>query len=101
MFEAVAVGELVTSALSDAAVWSAWTPGEGPEWMHGPAPERRAAAWEAMGKLSVELEVSAPDALTLIRAHAYAAGVTVDDVAESLLSGRLTAADLAGREEAG
>jgi hypothetical protein len=101
VFEAMAVGELVTSALSDAAVWSAWTPGEGPEWMHGPAPERRAAAWEAMGKLSVELEVSAPDALTLIRAHAYAAGVTVDDVAESLLSGRLTAADLAGREEAG
>ena len=102
VFEAMAVGELVTSALSDAAVWSEWTPAEGPEWMHGPAPQRRAAVWEAMGKLSVELELSAPDALTLIRAHAYAGGVTVDDVAEDLLSGRLTAADLAsGREEVG
>jgi hypothetical protein len=101
VFEALAVGELVTSALSDASVWSAWTPAEGPEWMHGPVPQRRAAVWEAMGKLSVDLELSATDALTLLRAHAYAAGITVDDVAEELLSGRLTAADLAGREEVG
>lgn len=102
VFDAMAVGELVTSALSDAAVWSEWSPGEGPEWMHGPAPQRRAATWEAMGKLGVELELSAPDALTLIRAHAYANGVTVDDVAEDLLSGHLTASHLTGdREEAG
>jgi len=102
VFEAMAVGELVTSALSDAAVWSEWTPAEGPEWMHGPAPQRRAAVWEAIGKLSVELELGAADALTLLRAHAYAAGGTVDDVAEALLSGRTSAAQLAGgREEAG
>jgi hypothetical protein len=101
VFEAMAVGELVTSALSDAAVWSEWAPGDGPEWLHGPTPQRRAAVWEAMGKLSVDLEVSAPDALTLIRAHAYAAGLTVDDVAGELLSGRLRTHDLAGREEAG
>ena len=67
VFEAVAVGELVTSALSDAAVWSEWTPAEGPEWLHGPAPQRRAEVWEAMGKLSVDLEVSAPVALDLLR----------------------------------
>jgi hypothetical protein len=102
VFEAVAVGELVTSALSDAAVWSDWSPADGPEWLHGAVPKRRAAVWEAIGKLSVDLEVSAPDALTLIRAHAYAAGLTVDDVAEELLSGRLTTHHLAeGREEAG
>jgi hypothetical protein len=102
VFEALAVGELVTSALSDAAVWSEWTPAEGPEWMHGPTPQRRAAVWEAIGKLSVELELGAQDALTLIRAHAYGAGVTVDDVAADLLSGRLTAVELAvGREEVG
>jgi hypothetical protein len=99
VFDAMAVGELVTSALGDAAVWSEWTPAEGPEWMHGPAPQRRAAVWEAMGKLSVELELSTPDALALIRAHAYAEGVTVDDVAADLLSGRLTAADLEGDQE--
>lgn len=102
VFEAIAVGELVTSALSDAAVWSEWSPAEGPEWMHGPAPQRRAAVWEAIGKLGVELELGAADALTLLRAHAYSAGGTVDDVAEDLLSGRILAADLVvGREEAG
>ena len=102
VFEAVAVGELVTSALSDAAVWSDWSPADGPEWLHGAVPKRRAAVWEAIGKLSVDLELSAPDALTLLRAHAYAAGLTVDDVAAELLSGRLSTHDLAeGREEAG
>jgi hypothetical protein len=94
VFEALAVGELVTSALSDAAVWSVWTPAEGPEWLHGPTPQRRAAAWEAMGKVSVELEVGAPVALALLRAHAYEAGRTVDDIAGELLSGHLRAADL-------
>jgi hypothetical protein len=102
VFEAVAVGELVTSALSDAAVWSDWSPADGPEWLHGAVPKRRAAVWEAIGKLGIDLEMSAPDALTLIRAHAYAAGLTVDEVAEELLSGRLSTHDLAeGREEAG
>jgi hypothetical protein len=101
VFEAVAVGELVTSALSDAAVWSEWSPADGPEWLHGAAPKRRAAVWEAIGKLSIDLELSAPDALTLIRAYAYAAGLTVDDVAAEFLSGQLSTHDLAeGREEA-
>jgi len=94
VFEALAVGELVTSALSDAAVWSEWSPAEGPEWLQGPVPQRRAAVWEAMGMLSVDLEVSAPEALTLLRASAYGAGITVDDVAEELLSGRLRPIDL-------
>jgi hypothetical protein len=102
VFDAVAVGELVTSALSDAAVWSEWTPGDGPEWLHGAAPERRAAVWEAMGKVSVELQTGTPAVLNLFRAHAYGRGLTVDDVAELLLSGRLDAAELdAGEAAAG
>ena len=63
-------------------------------------PERRAAVWEAMGKLSVDLEVSAPDALELLRAHAYGRGLTVDDVAEELLSGQLRTKDVEGDAEA-
>ena len=94
VFEAMAVGELVSSALSDAAVWSSWSPTEGPEWLHGPAPRRRAAVWEAMGKLSVDLEVGAPEALALLRGRAYGTGRTVDDVAGELLSGQLRPADL-------
>jgi hypothetical protein len=94
VFEALAVGELVTSALSDASVWSDWTADEGPEWLHGPAPRRRAAVWEAMGKLAVELGVGAATALDLLRSTASAANRTVDDVAEDLLAGRLTPVDV-------
>jgi hypothetical protein len=94
VFESLAVGELVTSALGDATVWSEWSPAEGPEWLHGPTPQRRAAVWEAMGKISVELGVGAPVALDLMRGAAFAAGRTVDDIAADLLAGRLGARDL-------
>ena len=98
MFDALAVGDLVTSALGEAAVWSSWSPAEGPAWMHGPAPRRRVPVWEAMGKVSVELEVDAPAALDLMRASAFGRGTTLDDVAAALLSGAARAADL-GRED--
>jgi hypothetical protein len=94
VFEALAVGELVTSALSDAAVWSAWSPDEGPTWLQGPAPRRRAAVWQAMGTVSVELDIGIPAALDLLRASAYASGRTPEDVAADLLAGRLRTADL-------
>jgi hypothetical protein len=94
VFEALAVGELVSSALSDAAVWSTWSPDEGPEWLHGPAPQRRAAVWEAMGKVSVTLEMTVPTALDLLRARAYGSGTSVDDVAAALLSGALRPTEL-------
>lgn len=98
VFEALAVGELVASALSDAAVRSDWTPAHGPDWLHGPAPERRAAVWEVVGRLGVELEITAPAAMTLMRAHAYGSGRTLDDVAADLLAGRLRPAELRGRD---
>jgi hypothetical protein len=94
VFTALAVGALVTSELSDAAVWSTWTPAEGPEWLRGPIPQRRAAVWEAMGKVSVDLEVGAPTALGLLRGRAYGTGTSVDDVAGDLLAGRLRPVDL-------
>jgi hypothetical protein len=89
VFEALAVGELVTSALSDAAVWSEWAPEAGPEWLHGPQPYRRAAVWVAMGRLGVDLALDTPAALALMRAHAYGSGLSVDDVAADLLADRL------------
>ncbi|MCF6509274.1 GAF domain-containing protein [Blastococcus sp. MG754426] len=97
VFEAVAVGELVTSALSDATVWSTWTPAEGPGWLQGPGPRRRAAVWEAVGKLSVALDVDPVEALGLLRVDAYAAGRSVDEVAADLLDGHRSLEDLRPR----
>jgi hypothetical protein len=99
VFDAMAVGGLVTSALSDATVWSTWSPAQGPEWLQGPTPQRRAAVWEAMGKLSVDLSIGARGALALLRARAYGEGRSVDDVAADLLSGTLLATDLAPGED--
>ena len=94
VFEAMAVGDLVTSELSDTAVWSTWAPGRGPQWLHGPAAERRSAVWEEIGAVSLALEVDAAEALAVLRGTAYASGRTVDDVVADLLTGALTAADL-------
>jgi hypothetical protein len=94
VFEAMAVGDLVTSVLSDTAVWSSWTPGRGPDWLHGPAARRRAAVWEAMGLVSLAMEVDAPTALDLLRAGAYGEDRPVDDVAADLVEGRLAPEDL-------
>jgi hypothetical protein len=89
VFDAMAVGELVASSLSTAAVWSTWSPDRGPEWLHGPTPQRRAAVWEAMGKLSLTLDGDTASALALLRACAYAADRSVDDVAADVLDGRI------------
>ena len=94
VFEALAVGELVSSALSEAAVWSTWSSAEGPEWLRGPASQRRVAVWEAMGKVSVALDVPVAAALDLLRARAYGRDSSVDDVAAEVLAGVVRPADL-------
>jgi hypothetical protein len=98
VFEALAVGELVASALSDAAVSSSWSADDGPEWLHGPAPRRRAVVWRAMGRASVTLGIGAAAALSLLRAHAYGTGNSVDDVAADLLADRLRPEELRPRD---
>jgi hypothetical protein len=92
VFEALSVGGLVTSALSEAAVWSDWEPADGPGWLRSPAARRRAVVWEAIGRLGVTHGTDSRGALDLLRGIAYAAGRPVDDVAADLLSGRLDAA---------
>ena len=59
-------------------------------------PHRRAAVWEAMGRLGIDLELDAPAALDLMRAYAYGSGRSVDDVAADLLAGRLRPDELLG-----
>ena len=94
VFAATAVGELVSAALSDATIWSTWTAEEGPDWLGGPASRQRARVWEAMGRISLDLDVPAEDALALLRADARTGGRSVDDVAAELLAGSRDPADL-------
>jgi hypothetical protein len=94
VFEALAVSDLVTSALSETAVWSDWEPGRGPEWLHGPTATRRGKVWEAMGLVALALEQDPATALAVLRAAAYATGRSVDDVAADVLDGRLTPEEL-------
>jgi hypothetical protein len=99
VFDAVAVGALVTSALGDAAVWGTWSEAEGPDWLRSPPAVRRAVVWQAVGRTSVALDVDAAEALALLRAHAYAGGRSVDFVAADLVSGRLELGDVLGRPD--
>ena len=96
VFEAMAVGELITAALSDAAIFSEWTAEVGPDWLHAPLARRRARVWQAMGRLSLRLDVEGPTALDLMRAHALATDRTVDEVAADVLADRLDVEALRG-----
>jgi len=48
----------------------------------------------AMGMLNVALEVSAPDALALLRGHAFAVNRTVDDIAQDVVNRRIAVHEL-------
>ena len=68
--------------------------GPGPAWLAGPAANSRNAVFIAMGMLNVALDVSAPDALALLRGHAYATSRTVDEIAHDVANRRIAAQDL-------
>ncbi|WNV76601.1 ANTAR domain-containing protein [Geodermatophilus sp. DSM 44513] len=94
VFEAMAVGDLVASALGDAAVWAPWAPEGGPAWLHGPAARRRQDVWTAAGRVAMARGTSPPAALELLRSAARATGRTVDDLAGDVVAGRVGPADL-------
>jgi hypothetical protein len=81
-----------------AADWSVWTPTELPSWADTPDERRRGGLWMAVGMLMLALKALAPDALAVLRAYAYAAGRTADDVAIDLVERRLQPEQL--REDA-
>ena len=68
--------------------------GPGPAWLSGPTANSRNAVFIAMGMLNVALGVTAPDALALLRGHAYATNQTVDDIAREVTNRRLLAHEL-------
>ena len=94
VFEAMAVGDLASAALGDAAVWAQWSPEGGPAWLHGPAAQHRRLVWTAIGRVVMARDVTPPAALELLRSAARAAARTVDDLAGDVVAGRLDPADL-------
>ncbi len=65
-----------------------------PAWAVGPSALRRRYVWIAVGTAMVAFDISAPDALAVLRAYAYARGAVLDDVALALVEGRLDPAEL-------
>jgi hypothetical protein len=66
-------------------------------WWDSPAARRRSRVWQATGIATVALGMDVVDTLAVLRAHAFATGRVVDDLAEDIVAGRLDPADL--REE--
>ncbi|NEK86527.1 GAF domain-containing protein [Blastococcus saxobsidens] len=97
VFTATAVGELVSAQLSDATIWSTWSPGDAPGWLRGPAARQRSRVWEALGRVCLDLDIPTEEALAVLRADAAARDRTVDEVAAELLAGDRAPADLAVR----
>jgi hypothetical protein len=63
-------------------------------WWDGPDALRRARVWQATGMVNVALGLDTADALALLRAHAFATGRVVDDLADDLVEGRMSLEEL-------
>ena len=61
----------------------------GPRWWDSPDARARNGVWQATGLTSVALGIDVVAALAVLRAHAFATGRVVDDVAADLVGGRL------------
>ncbi|NYJ07954.1 ANTAR domain-containing protein [Petropleomorpha daqingensis] len=65
-------------------------------WWSGPDAQRRTRVWQAMGMVALQRDLEPGDALQVLKAHAFATGRVVDDVAADLVDGRLDARALEG-----
>ncbi|PRY50736.1 hypothetical protein LY71_103300 [Geodermatophilus tzadiensis] len=63
-------------------------------WWDSPDARRRNRVWQATGVATVALGLDVVDTLAVLRAHAFATGRVVDDVAEDIVSGRLDPVEL-------
>ena len=68
-------------------------------WLDAPGVGPRVLVWQAMGFLNAGLGITSEDALALLRAHAFAAGMEVDDLAARVLAREVPLADLASDDD--
>ena len=91
--DALAVSEQVTAVLHEQSRRSRAV-SDGPAWLDAPAAQRRSTVWQAIGFVNSGLGVPSPDALALLRAHAYAEGLSLEELAELVLSRRMPVEEL-------
>ena len=92
IFAARTVARMVAERLHRATDCSLALRSEGPPWISTQDAQRRNGVWIAVGMVSMALTIPAPDALALLRGHAYASDCTVDNLAADLV-GRLVHPD--------
>ena len=98
MAEVDEVAGVITSALVREEMFPNFRNGpiwDGPLWLNNPTVTARAYVMMAMGMISVSLGLRLDDALATLRAHAYAAGRTVDATASDVVNRLIPAASLA------
>jgi hypothetical protein len=61
-----------------------------PAWLSGPVARHRLDVWTAIGLIGTTQTLDPPDALSVLRGFAYARDEPLDQVAEDLVSGRIT-----------
>ncbi len=93
MVDATVVARLTRAALLDALAGDEGTEAgsDEPPMLSTTGARRRAQVWTAIGIVMDELRADELDALARLRAYAYAAGSDLDEVADALVHGRMTA----------
>jgi hypothetical protein len=92
--DAVTVSNQVTEVLQTSSRRADPRP-DLPGWTDAPPAQRRALVWQAIGMVSAALRVPGPDALSLLRAHAYAAASSLDELAAEVMAGQVPPQDMA------
>jgi hypothetical protein len=92
--DALSVSDEVAAVLRQQNQMSS-TPSDGPAWLDAPAAQRRSTVWQAIGFVNSAFCIPSPDALALLRAHAFAGGQTLDDLAAQVISREVSVAELA------
>ncbi|MGY1787774.1 hypothetical protein [Geodermatophilus sp. SYSU D00698] len=73
----------------------------GARWWDAPDARRRSRVWQATGLATVALGLDVVDTLAVLRAHAFATGRVVDDLADDIVEGRLDPATLSDSDAMG
>jgi ANTAR domain len=87
--EALAIARAVTGTEAPA-----WSDEPEPAWLLGPAAEDRALVWVAIGMAMTRFDLTAQDALALLRSYSYGEGTVLDTVAAAVVNGDLDLAEL-------